>query len=39
VCASALKAEKFDHEILAARSYYNERLDQLVIDHFFGLNK
>jgi xylose isomerase len=37
--ASALKAEIFDAEKLAARNYYNERLDQLVIDHIFGLNK
>jgi xylose isomerase len=37
--ASALKAETFDPEKLAARNYYNERLDQLVIDHIFGLNK
>jgi xylose isomerase len=36
--AAALKAEKFDPEKLAARNYFNERLDQLVIDHIFGLN-
>jgi hypothetical protein len=36
--AVALKAEKFDPEKLAARNYYNERLDQLMNDHIFGLS-
>jgi xylose isomerase len=37
--APALKAEKFDPEKLTARCRDYERLDQLVIDHIFGLNK
>lgn len=37
--AAALKAETFDPDKLAERNYYNERLDQLVIDHLFGLNR
>ncbi|MBU6147380.1 MAG: xylose isomerase [Actinomycetales bacterium] len=35
--AAALLAEPADPEQLAARSYVNERLDQLLIDHLLGL--
>ena len=33
-----LLAESFDPDVLAARSYWNEALDQLVIDHILGIN-
>jgi xylose isomerase len=34
--AAHLRAEAFDPDALAARSYHNERLDQLVIEHILG---
>ena len=34
--AAALRSESFDPDALAARSYHNERLDQLVIEHILG---
>jgi xylose isomerase len=35
--AAQLKLENFDYDALANRNYYNERLDQLALDHIFGL--
>jgi xylose isomerase len=35
--ARDLGAEHFDYDALAKRSYHNEALDQLVIDHIFGV--
>jgi xylose isomerase len=35
--ARDLRAEHFDYDALAERSYHNEALDQLVIDHIFGV--
>ena len=35
--AQALLAEEFAPDALAQRSYFNERLDQLVIDHILGV--
>jgi xylose isomerase len=35
--ARDLGAEQFDYDALAKRSYHNEALDQLVIDHIFGV--
>ncbi len=35
--AAALRAETFDPDSLAERSFQNERLDQFVIDHILGL--
>lgn len=37
--AEGLLAEDFDPERLAARTYGNEALDQLVIDHILGISK
>ena len=36
--AARLKGEQFDLETLAARSFRNERLDQLVVDHLLGVS-
>ena len=35
--ANKLKQEVFDADKLAERGYFNERLDQLAIDHILGL--
>jgi xylose isomerase len=35
--AAALKSEVIDFAALANRGYYNERLDQLMIDHIMGI--
>ncbi|MFM1916522.1 MAG: hypothetical protein RJB01_37, partial [Actinomycetota bacterium] len=35
--AQELLAEEFTPDALAQRSYFNERLDQLVIDHILGV--
>lgn len=35
--ANDLKSQEFDYEKLAERNYYNEKLDQLALDHIFGL--
>jgi hypothetical protein len=32
-----LKSEVIDFAALANRGYYNERLDQLMIDHIMGI--
>jgi xylose isomerase len=37
--AAALRDEAFDPDVLAARSYHNERLDQLVIEHILGFDR
>lgn len=36
--AQALLEETFEPDALAQRSYFNERLDQLVIDHILGVS-
>jgi hypothetical protein len=36
--ATRLKDEQFDLETLAARSFRNERLDQLVVDRILGVS-
>jgi len=37
--ANKLKQEVFDADKLAERGFFNERLDQLAIDHILGLKK